>query len=184
MSWGRGGDPESQCLEPAGSPAGLRGTGTGCPWGLFLGGQSVLVLAVVAAEERTLLEQAEWVTTKLPESSWQVGSQRGGARKWGAGRPTWGRSPPGDPPSWRRGSGCNLRPPPQEPSAGTRRCPEEGERSEGAPRQAPPRGRPASHLLHHPDDACDERVRVLVLLGAGVQVHASLLEHHLWGRGR
>lgn len=36
-----------------------------------------------------------------------------------------------------------------------------------------------AHLLHHTDDAGDEGVRVLVLLGAGVQVHASLLKHHL-----
>lgn len=36
-----------------------------------------------------------------------------------------------------------------------------------------------AHLLHNADDAGDEGVRVLMLLGAGVQVHASLLKHHL-----
>lgn len=36
-----------------------------------------------------------------------------------------------------------------------------------------------AHLLHHSYDACDERVRILVLPGAGVQVHASLFKHHL-----
>lgn len=36
-----------------------------------------------------------------------------------------------------------------------------------------------AHLLHHSNDASDERVRILVLPGAGVQVHASLLKHHL-----
>lgn len=42
-----------------------------------------------------------------------------------------------------------------------------------------------AHLLHHSDDARDERVRVRVLPGAGVQVHASLLKHHLGaGTGR
>lgn len=36
-----------------------------------------------------------------------------------------------------------------------------------------------AHLLHHSNDACDEGVWILVLPGAGVQVHASLLKHHL-----
>lgn len=36
-----------------------------------------------------------------------------------------------------------------------------------------------AHLLHHSYDAGDERVRILVLPGAGVQIHASLFKHHL-----
>lgn len=36
-----------------------------------------------------------------------------------------------------------------------------------------------AHLLHNTDDSGDEGVRVLVLLGTGVQVHAFLLKHHL-----
>lgn len=35
------------------------------------------------------------------------------------------------------------------------------------------------YLLHNTDDAGDEGVRVLVLLGTGVQVHASFLKYHL-----
>ena len=34
-------------------------------------------------------------------------------------------------------------------------------------------------LLHDTDNAGDEGVWVLVFLGTGVQVHASLLKHHL-----
>lgn len=36
-----------------------------------------------------------------------------------------------------------------------------------------------AYLLHNTDDAGDEGVRVLVLLGTGVQVHASFLKYHL-----